>query len=307
MTRHATAALLALLIGAADAAAQEPAAKPAAQPRELSLRARDAAKLAGALLAGADVERVLALHFNVKHRLIGVHVVSVGTLDASLVHPRDVFKAACLSNASGLILAHNHPSGDPTPSGEDRALSDRLRQAGELLGVDLLTTFAARFTPRASEIALDWWVLAFTGVVGSLVAIALAFAPAIPGAALGSGSSLASGGTRVMGSRRFRRLQRGLVIAQVSLSVTLLTAGGLLLRTLLNLYDVDVGADLAQVLTVEVPVVGTGRTSAEVRDVYERIRAEVASLPGVAEAAVGSSVPLRDDFELEIAVQDIAD
>ena len=45
---------------------------------------------------------------------------------------------ACLSNASALILAHNHPSGDPTPSGEDRALSDRLRQAGELLGVDLL-------------------------------------------------------------------------------------------------------------------------------------------------------------------------
>jgi len=99
---------------------------------------RDAAKLAGALLAGADVERVLALHFNTKHRLIGGHVVSVGTLDASLVHPRDVFKAACLSNASALIVAHNHPSGDPTPSGEDRALSDRLRQAGELLGVDLL-------------------------------------------------------------------------------------------------------------------------------------------------------------------------
>ena len=99
---------------------------------------RDAAKLAGALLAGADVERVLALHVTTKHRLIGVHVVSVGTLDASRVHPRDVFKAACLSNASGLILAHNHPSGDPTPSGEDRALSDRLRQPGELLGVDLL-------------------------------------------------------------------------------------------------------------------------------------------------------------------------
>ncbi len=99
---------------------------------------RDAAKLAGAILAGADVERVLALHFNTKHRLIGVHVVSVGTLDASLVHPRDVFKAACLSNAAALVIAHNHPSGDPTPSGEDKALSARLRQAGELLGVTLL-------------------------------------------------------------------------------------------------------------------------------------------------------------------------
>ena len=74
----------------------------------------------------------------IPHRLIGVHVVSVGTLDASLVHPRDVFKAACLSNEPALVIAHNHPSGDPTPSGEDRALSDRLRQAGELLGVDLL-------------------------------------------------------------------------------------------------------------------------------------------------------------------------
>ena len=84
------------------------------------------------------MEQVLALHFDTKHTLIGVHLVSVGTLDASLVHPRDVFKAACLSNASGLILAHNHPSGDPTPSAEDRALSKRLRQAGELLGVELL-------------------------------------------------------------------------------------------------------------------------------------------------------------------------
>ena len=55
---------------------------------------RDAAKLASAILADSDVERVLALHFNTKHKLIGVHVVSVGTLDASLVHPRDVFKAA---------------------------------------------------------------------------------------------------------------------------------------------------------------------------------------------------------------------
>ncbi len=99
---------------------------------------REAARLAAAILADTTVEQVLALHFDTKHRLIGVHVVSVGTLDASLVHPRDVFKAACLSNASGLILAHNHPSGDPTPSGEDRALSDRLRQAGELLGVTLL-------------------------------------------------------------------------------------------------------------------------------------------------------------------------
>jgi len=99
---------------------------------------REAARLAAAILADTTVEQVLPLHFDTKHKLIGIHIVSVGTLDASLVHPRDVFKAACLSNASALILAHNHPSGDPTPSAEDRALSKRLRQAGELLGVELL-------------------------------------------------------------------------------------------------------------------------------------------------------------------------
>ena len=104
----------------------------------MRLSPREAARLAAAILADTTVEQVLALHFDTKHRLIGIHIVSVGTLDASLVHPRDVFKAACLSNAAALVIAHNHPSGDPTPSGEDRALSDRLRQAGELLGVTLL-------------------------------------------------------------------------------------------------------------------------------------------------------------------------
>ena len=108
----------------------------------------DAALLASALLEDSTVERVLSLHFTSKHRLIGVHVVSVGTLDASLVHPRDVFKAACLSNAAGLILAHNHPSGDPTPSGDDRALADRLRRAGELLGVQLLDFLIVTDTER---------------------------------------------------------------------------------------------------------------------------------------------------------------
>lgn len=99
---------------------------------------RAAAHLAAAVLAGLTVEQVIALHINTKHTLIGVHVVSIGTLNASLVHPREVFKAALLTNAAGLILAHNHPSGDPTPSPDDRTLVSRLRQAGKLLGVELL-------------------------------------------------------------------------------------------------------------------------------------------------------------------------
>ena len=98
----------------------------------------EAARLAAAVLADVTVEKVIALHVTTKQKLIGVHVVSVGTLDASLVHPREVFKAAFLANAAGLILAHNHPSGDPTPSPDDRALVSRLLHAGELLGVELL-------------------------------------------------------------------------------------------------------------------------------------------------------------------------
>ncbi len=109
---------------------------------------RDAARLTSALLGDSSVEKVLALHLTTKHALIGVHVVSVGTLDGSLVHPRDVFKAACLSNAAGLILAHNHPSGDPTPSQDDRDLVARLHRAGELLGVDLLDSIIVTDTDR---------------------------------------------------------------------------------------------------------------------------------------------------------------
>jgi putative ABC transport system permease protein len=173
-------------------------------------------------------------------------------------------------------------------------------------GVDVLSTFAARFTPRASEITLDGTVLGFTAAVAALVALALGWAPSLPGTSAAIGS-LASGGVRHTGGRRFKRLQRGLVVAQVSLSVTLLTGAGLLVRTLLNLYDVDVGADLAGVLTVEVPVAGTGRTSPESREVYERMRSQIAALPGVAEAGVGSTVPLRDnEFELEIRAEGVA-
>jgi DNA repair protein RadC len=97
-----------------------------------------AARLAAAVLADVTVEHVIALHTDTRHALIGVHTVAIGTLNGALVHPRDVFKAALLTNAAGLILAHNHPSGDPTPSPEDVALVTRLRQAGELLGMELL-------------------------------------------------------------------------------------------------------------------------------------------------------------------------
>ena len=169
-------------------------------------------------------------------------------------------------------------------------------------GIDLLTTFASRFTPRASEVALDGTVLGFTAGVALLVTLGLGWAPRLPGASTQPGASLASGGKRTTGERRYRRLHRGLVVAQVALSVTLLTGAGLLVRTLLNLYDVDIGADLEGVLTVEVPVAGTGRTTDEVKDAYERMRSQIASLPGVFEAGVGSTVPVRDDGFVQLGI-----
>ena len=176
-----------------------------------------------------------------------------------------------------------------------------------VIGIDVLTTFAARFTPRAAEVSLDASVLAFTAGVTGLVAVALGWAPRLPGGEAGVGPSLVSGGKRTTGSRGYRSMQRGLVIAQVSLSVTLLTGAGLLVRTLLNLHDLDVGADINGVLTLEVPVAGTARTTPEVQDAYERMRAELAMLPGVTNAGLGSSVPLRDDdFELEVIAEGIA-
>lgn len=86
----------------------------------------------------SDREEFLMVPLDGKNRAMGFHVVSVGTLTASLVHPREVYKLAILENAAAIVVVHNHPSGDPTPSAEDQAITQRLKQAGDLLGVRLL-------------------------------------------------------------------------------------------------------------------------------------------------------------------------
>ena len=73
-----------------------------------------------------------------KNRLLKIATVSVGILDSSLVHPREVFKDAIAVSAASIIVAHNHPSGDPSPSVEDTRITKRLAESGELLGIDLL-------------------------------------------------------------------------------------------------------------------------------------------------------------------------
>ncbi|MGI6657791.1 MAG: JAB domain-containing protein [Dethiobacteraceae bacterium] len=84
------------------------------------------------------VEQFWVITLTTKNEIAGLHPISVGSLNASLVHPREVFKPAYLNNAASIMLTHNHPSGDPTPSREDITITKRLCEAGELLGIQVL-------------------------------------------------------------------------------------------------------------------------------------------------------------------------
>lgn len=78
------------------------------------------------------------LILNAKNKIVAVHEVSRGILDASLVHPREVFKPAVLHNAAAIVCFHNHPSGDPEPSKDDIEITKRLVEAGEIMGIAIL-------------------------------------------------------------------------------------------------------------------------------------------------------------------------
>lgn len=83
-------------------------------------------------------EHFVVLLLNARHELEGIETISVGILNASIVHPREVFMPAIREAAASLILIHNHPSGDPAPSEEDLAITKRLMAVGELLGIEVL-------------------------------------------------------------------------------------------------------------------------------------------------------------------------
>jgi DNA repair protein RadC len=89
-------------------------------------------------LRGADREHFLALVLNTKNRLVRLVEVSIGSLNASVVHPRELFKEAVRLSAAAVVVAHNHPSGDATPSGADIQLTRRLVKAGDVLGIEVL-------------------------------------------------------------------------------------------------------------------------------------------------------------------------
>ena len=109
--------------------------------REASVPCSSAAQVFRVLepqLAGLERERFLVLLLDGKHRLRRIEQVSEGTLTTSLVHPREVFKAAIREASAAIIAVHNHPSGDPEPSPEDLEVTRRLRRAGRLIGIPLL-------------------------------------------------------------------------------------------------------------------------------------------------------------------------
>ena len=83
-------------------------------------------------------EQFITLHLDGKNRIICMDVVSVGSLNQSIVDMRSVFQTACLSAAAAIICIHNHPSGDTTPSSEDISITRRLKEAGEIMGIRLL-------------------------------------------------------------------------------------------------------------------------------------------------------------------------
>lgn len=89
-------------------------------------------------LAGEAREHFHVLYLDTRRRLLSAKTISIGTLEASLVHPREVFRTAIEQNASSILVAHNHPSGDPEPSPEDLALTSRLDRAARLLGIRLI-------------------------------------------------------------------------------------------------------------------------------------------------------------------------
>lgn len=176
-------------------------------------------------------------------------------------------------------------------------------------GVRLLTPFAARYSSRAGEIGLDAPVLGFTLVLAVTMALLLAFVAALPKEGT-LGSAIPAAVWRMSASLRRQRLQRGLVVVQIAASVVLLAGAGLLTRTLMRLAEVETGLTTEEVLTIQVPLFNaTDRsarwlaTDAVAKDRYDRMRREIAALPGVIDVGVGSPMPLRPGVRFDVKAE----
>jgi DNA repair protein RadC len=112
--------------------------KSLTDPRRQLNGAGQAYEFLRGIIADRDREVVVVLCLDTKNRLVCVNEAFVGTINQSLTNPREIFKGALLSNAASIILAHNHPSGDPTPSADDEHITQAVKQAGETLCIRLL-------------------------------------------------------------------------------------------------------------------------------------------------------------------------
>jgi predicted permease len=185
-----------------------------------------------------------------------------------------------------------------------------------VFGVELLTALAARYSPRSGEIRLDVVALGFTFGLSVVVALILSFLATLPKeGACTAWISAGGGGQRLSGGVRKQRLQRGLVVVQIAVCVVLLAGAGLLTRTMARLADVDTGLRTEQVLTIQVPLLTPTEllfnpaADGSAKERYNRMREEIAALPGVTAAGVGSPMPLRSSsvgFEVKAEGKPVA-
>lgn len=117
--------------------------------------AGDVARLMTPLVADLDREAFWVLLLDGKNKIIGINLVALGSLTACLVHSREVFKPAIVGSAAAVVLVHNHPSQQPEPSAEDVALTRRLREAGALLGINVLDHVIVTAEGRYRSLADD--------------------------------------------------------------------------------------------------------------------------------------------------------
>jgi len=98
----------------------------------------DVVQVVKPMIADPNKEFFMALYLNTKNGVLKQEIISIGSLNANIVHPREIFKTACMISASSIIVAHNHPSGDPSPSREDIEITKKLSEAGKMMGIELL-------------------------------------------------------------------------------------------------------------------------------------------------------------------------
>jgi predicted permease len=164
-------------------------------------------------------------------------------------------------------------------------------------GVGLLISLVDRYSARAGEIRLDAAALAFTFLMSVALAVLLSLMASLPKEGAFA-SMISAGGRRISGSLKRQRLQRGLVVAQVAVSVILLAGAGLLTRTMMQLSQVETGLRTEEILTMEVPLLELATlrvpgADAAAKDQYDRMLREIRALPSVLDVGLGGTAPLR--------------